>query len=697
MSFEQLTLKDGYSTSLDHVLDEFYKPVISNSILIRRAVGYFRSTVYMLMHREIIDFVKRGGHIELICSIQLSSEDIQTLKATSSEQSIDGCINTFIKEELEQIEKDLKHSLHTKVLAGLIKIKALELHIAIKPDGIFHDKRGLLYDDKGAVISFVGSGNETYSAWGCDGNSENFEVFCSYKTQDKARVERHHQEFMQILSNKFDGVEIYDLSEALKKDLIKVAPTNEEELHHIWRDFQKKHLPRNTVKYKPISEPVMETDDFPSGRVLQRHQQNSLDDWYKAKKRGILQLATGAGKTFIGINAIRNHIRTGRLALLLVPSKILLNDWHDELSSEIPEAKFLLIGDGHNKWKKEEILRRFSGSLKPNSRHIIIGINDSVRTPLFLRRLRHLPDILLVSDEVHTLGSHENRNIFNYHFGYRLGLSATPERYGDETGTQILFDFFCGKVGVPFTLKDAQNAGRLVQYNYYPEFAYLSEEEKEHWQEITKRIRKVYANRGDDDTSFLDNSYLDRLLIQRARIAKTAEMKLHICCEILSKHYQPHTHWLIYCDNQQQIADLQTLIKPLKLPTFVYHSAMDGCRDTTLEYYKQSGGVLIAINCLDEGVDIPQLGFGIIIASSKNPRQFIQRRGRLLRATKTKTLSHIWDILVIPDESYNDIDIKLQDSLTNAELSRALEFGQHSLNQDKVSILRRKIDALNIC
>lgn len=696
MSFKELTLNDGYSSSLDNILDDFYKPVIANSIYIKRAVGYFRSTVYMLMHQELIEFVKRGGKIQLICSVELSEEDIHTLKF-ATEDSANSCLDGLITKELKQIENDLKHTLHSQVLAGLIKIHALDLRIAVKTNGIFHDKRGLLFDAQGDVISFVGSGNETYSAWGCDGNSENFEVFCSFKKQDKTRVERHNQEFEKILTNQFKGVQIYPLSEALKHDLIKQAPKDKEELGKIWAKYHKRTLSRFILTNTEDLKIEQEIKDFPSGRILQTHQLNALDAWYEANQRGILQLATGAGKTFIGINAIRTHVRSGKLAVVLVPSKILLNDWHKEVASEILQAKFLLVGDGNNKWKKEGVLRRFSGALKPSSRHIIIGINDTIRSDMFLRRLRNCSEILIVSDEVHTLGSHENRNIFNYPFGYRLGLSATPERYTDEEGTQNLFDYFGGKVGTPFTLKDAQKAGRLVQYNYYPEFAYLSEEEKDAWQEMTKKIKKVYAMQKNDEGCFSDEAYLNKLRIQRARIAKTAHMKLRMTYDILSNYYQPNTHWLVYCDNQEQIIKLKEMIEPLQLPIFVYHSAMDGCRNTTLEHYKQVGGVLVAINCLDEGVDIPQLEYGIIIASSQNPRQFIQRRGRLLRSTRTKTLAHIWDILVIPHEGYDDDDIKLQDSLTNSEIARALEFGQNALNQDKLSMLKRKIDTLNIC
>jgi superfamily II DNA or RNA helicase len=695
MAFKELTLKEGYSSSLDHVLDDFYRPVIANSVYIKRAVGYFRSTVYMLMHQEILEFVKRGGKIQLICSVELSKEDIQTLKF-ASEGSVNSCLDGLITKELKQIEDDLKHALHSKVLAGLIKINALDLRIAVKHNGLFHDKRGLLFDAQGDVISFVGSGNETYSAWGCDGNSENFEVFCSFKEKDNTRVERHNLEFEKILSNQFKEVQIYPLSEALKQNLIKQAPKDQEELDKIWTKYQNITLSQSVVTNPEGLKTEQETEDFPSGRIMQSHQLNALDAWYQADQHGILQLATGAGKTFIGINAIRSHIRSGRLALVLVPSKILLHDWHEELSSELPQAKFLLIGDGHNKWKREGVLRRFSGALKTSTRHIIIGINDSIRTNQFLRRLRNISDILLVSDEVHTLGSPENQNIFNFDFGYRLGLSATPERYGDEEGTSRLFAYFSGKVGTPFTLKDAQNAGRLVQYNYYPKYAYLTEDEKDSWQKITKKLKKSYAMRLDDEGALINDDYLNRLRIQRARIAKNAQMKLNIARDILSEYYQPNTHWLVYCDNQHQIAQLKEMIEPLKLPIFVYHSAMEGCRDKTLDHYKQVGGVLIAINCLDEGVDIPQLEYGIIIASSQNPRQFIQRRGRLLRTTKAKTLAHIWDILVIPHVRYDEEDINLQDSLTSAELARALEFGHNALNQDRLSTLKRKINELNI-
>lgn len=695
MSFSELLLQDGYSSALDNVLDEFYKPAINKASVIKRAVGYFRSTVYMLMHEEILEFVKRKGQIQLICSMHLSNEDIQELQDASDSQ-IQDHLGDMLLDEITQIATDLAHSDHTKVLSGLIKIGALDIRIAVKKEGTFHDKRGLLFDAYGQVISFVGSGNETFSAWGGEGNSENFEVFCSWKPDDASRVRRHQLEYDKLIANEFRDVTIYSLSDAFKRKLIKSAPHDEDELFQIWKHYQQSPSQKKSKTPTAPRKYSAETDDFPSGRQLQPHQRTALEAWQANQCRGILELATGAGKTFIGINAIRAHIRQGKLAIVAVPSKILLHDWHEELASEIPEAKFLLLGDGHRKWKKEGVVRRFSGANEHSRRHIIIGINDTVRSEVFLRRLRNLSHIFLVSDEVHTLGSPENQNIFHYDFGHRLGLSATPERYGDEEGTHRLFDYFAGKVGTPFTLEDAQKAGRLVNYNYYPEYVYLSEEEKDHWQEVTLKIRKAFAMQSNKETEHVSDNYLKKLMIQRARIAKNAVMKLRICFDILRNHYQPNSYWLIYCDNQIQIADLKVLLAPLNLPIFVYHSAMSGCRDSTLEHFKRTSGVLIAINCLDEGVDIPPLEYGIIIASSQNPRQFIQRRGRLLRATKTKTLAHIWDVLVIPDESYSEEDAQLQDSLTNAELRRALEFGKTALNQERISEHKRKMNTLNI-
>jgi superfamily II DNA or RNA helicase len=291
-----------------------------------------------------------------------------------------------------------------------------------------------------------------------------------------------------------------------------------------------------------------------------------------------------------------------------------------------------------------------------------------------------------VADEVHQLGSPENTKLLAVDAGRRLGLSATPERYGDPEGTRRLFTYFGGVIPPVISLMDAVRAGRLVPYEYYPSAVNLTAEEADEWKRVSHDISLEIARQKKDASGkkpLTDRAKL--LLIQRSRIAKKADQKTRLADAIIKREYHDDQHWLVYCEDSDQLRDVLARLRASGFDPIEYHSGMPGDREATMAWFRTFGGILVSIKCLDEGVDIPAVSHALILASSQNPRQFIQRRGRVLRSAPGKTLAVIFDAIVVPVHLEDEPE---QTALLESELARSLEFAANALNKGAAAELR---------
>ena len=294
--------------------------------------------------------------------------------------------------------------------------------------------------------------------------------------------------------------------------------------------------------------------------------------------------------------------------------------------------------------------------------------------------------IFIVADEVHRIGSLENRKLLTLETGARLGLSATPRRAGDEEGTKLIFDYFHGVIPPPFTLKDAIPSA-LTPYFYYVHSIRLTDSEQELWGEITHKISKLFAQKVSSETFDVSlNNRLQMHLIERARIIKSAENKINKSVDIMLKNYVSGQSWILYCDSLIQLQQVVSILREYGLPAFEYHSSMTGDRDQTIRIFESNGGIMVSIRCLDEGVDIPTVTHALILASSKNPREFIQRRGRVLRKSPNKHVAYIHDVLVLPNKPD---ETKAGNSIVESEIARAIEFGKWGENPASITDLER--------
>ena len=248
------------------------------------------------------------------------------------------------------------------------------------------------------------------------------------------------------------------------------------------------------------------------------------------------------------------------------------------------------------------------------------------------------------------------------------------------------FEYFGGVIPPPITLADAIKAGRLVPYEYFPNTLNLTAEEADEWRDYTDRIRREVVRQKPDKAGVRPLSDKAKiLLIQRSRIAKKAATKVRLACDVLKARFEKGQSWLVYCEDADQLAQVLAMLRQEGMDPVEYHSKMEGDRAATMSWFRSFGGILVSIRCLDEGVDIPDVSHALILASSQNPRQFIQRRGRVLRRAADKQVAILFDAIVVPVSVDDEPE---QVGLLTSELVRAMEFADHAINKGAGAELR---------
>ncbi len=681
-SFTELRLKQAYHKPEDNIARAFYLPCLAAARTYDRAVGYFSSAIYALAWPSLREFVENGGRIRIICSPILSSDDATAMSEgyAARESAVHG---ELLRDEFRRLLATPGTLKPAKVLASLVALGVVDFRIAWVGDvaggqskRLFHDKVGIFHDSEGNAVAFKGSMNETWPGLALDGNLESVDVFLSWAgDRERARVTDEQEYFRRLWENRFPGVVTVPLPEVAREALLTASDPEH------WREL----VDEICVEIQAAASWSPE----PHGRVPRPHQVAALDAWRARGRRGIFEHATGSGKTFTALCAIKDALSRNEVVLVLVPSDLLLQQWASDLRSIFDGLglRLLVCGGGHANWREEGRLRAWtrSGTGAPR---VVLSTLQSASSLEFVQACRGGPHLFLVADEVHRLGAAQARRVLDLESGARLGLSATPTRAGDPSGTAAILAYFEGIVPPPFTLSDAIKAGTLTPYAYHVQRVSLEADEQVRWNKLTHEIRKQFAQSQAAKTSSPDTELrLKQLLIRRARIVKSARQKVTAAVAVVAGAYQRGQRWIVYCDDQIQLADVRDALRAGGCTDVLeYHTAMTGDPRRTLDLFETHGGIVVSIRCLDEGVDIPEVSHALILASSKNPREYVQRRGRVLRRSSTKSLSHIYDVLVTP---LFDPDEPPALAILEGELSRAIEFGSHALNPGCITDLQR--------
>lgn len=701
MSFKDLHIKPCYESGLDDIIEDYYVPVLGSAIRYDRIAGFFSSTSLAVAARGIADFIVNGGRMRLITSPRLNGEDIEIVKKIVADDT--SLMPSDFGLDLDNLENEFERN-HIKALGWMLASGLLEMKLAIvfnddgsicdnetiSEKGLFHQKVGILKDTEGNEMSFSGSINETASAW--VNNDEEFKVFKEW-TDAREYFERDRKRFNEIWNGERKNVKVYNLPSAIKSNIV-----------HYSLDFDKESISLN--KYRTIR---LRNFNFKSDKKLFFYQADALNKWKANNYKLLFEMATGTGKTRTAIAGIKylNQIKKRLITIITTPQNTLSKQWKNEVDAQKLTFDESVIVDGSvSQWDRllvKLLLKNGAGMAD----HICLYTTHNTAssdkfTNAIQQNIQIGTDILFVGDETHWLGAHKFQHALLPCYKYRIGLSATPSRWFDDVGTAKLVAFY-GNANFEFTIKDALTeynpmTGKhfLVNYHYNISKVSLDEDETEQYKDISAKISKLWnLKENNSDTALI----LERLIEKRANIIRNASAKYNQLKVILDElQSKGRIENLIIFVSPQQIIEVLNILASREI---IFHKLTEkegtkaekrfgnkSEREHIISKFKSKDyQAIVAIKCMDEGIDIPTADVGILMASSTNPREYVQRIGRIIRQSPNKHSAELYDICVDTLHSVGDDYAELERKIRAKEQIRLKEIAANAINS---------IDALKI-
>jgi len=628
-----------------------------------RAAGYFTSQSLALVAAGLPTFIAHEGTFRLIASPYLSTDDVIALRRGVVAQN--DIVERALLDAFEDSDKDeiVRHRLG--FLAWLVASGRMEIRIALPvgDDGLYHEKYGIFVDEFGQSVAFTGSPNETRG--GLESNFESIDVFASWSPEG-FRVDLKRTAFETAWANEMPGLTTVPLPEAVKQRLLRMRPP--------------------TAPDRDPLEPPAELDRRVAGITLpdpRPYQEEAVLSWVKAGYRGIFEMATGTGKTITALLGATQYIGQAEQAAVVVaaPYKHLVDQWDGEMRAF--DLKPILCYENSREWSRR--LRQATSDLRIGIRSVLtcVATHDALRSAEFQSWFASLHGVktLLIGDEVHNLGSARAMDALELmDFDARLGLSATPRRWSDDE-TQAVFDYF-GDVVYDFPLDRAIREGYLVPYTYHPHLVELDDEEMTEYVDISRQLARFGFGPSSSRDIGLEE-FRGHLLRRRAGVLNNAIGKMGMLAELLAPIKRPR-YTLVYTTPERldEAVGIAAAGGRRMVHRFTYRETTKERKRLLSLFAKGEIGMLVAIRCLDEGVDIPKTETAHILASSGNSREFIQRRGRILRRAEGKDRAVIHDFLAVPSSAFGDEGTwKFERQIVRRELARFREFASMASNQ----------------
>lgn len=720
MSLRDVDIRSKYRSDKDSILKDFYIPCLSKSCLYRRAVGYFRASSLVDAARGISALVeKNDGRIQLVASPALDEKDHEAIRMgldlkNLKDKTIKNACNSFDRLE-DKLQINWLDSLALLVESGRLEIK---IAYPIDPisgqlrDGIYHEKIGILTDKDDHNVAFMGTANETRSGYSC-----NFETILTFRDwldesqSNKDICKGYVEDFENLWNNNTPKLQVEDFSD-VADEIFKKYRVSDGATDAVKREVKLEEEAGLFPENDKIALPDWLAPPLGSG--LRDYQKQAIANWKKNAKTnergGIIKLATGTGKTITALSLVKDLAERGLNSVVIaVPYRNLVDQWAEQ-AREFNVRNILKAYEGRGNWIEQMNLWCQIERAEEEQLRVIITTFATLQTPAFQNLIQtqwsnYNSASLLIADEMHHLGAASAmEKMPTDAFDLKLGLSATPERYLDDDGTADLVNYF-GKIVEPkITVADAiaMDPPCLCEYEYHTHIVELTFEEEERFRDLTKRIAMHHGSS--------QHAQLKAAIGERSRLIATAHNKLDCLMDII-KEIGEISHTLIYSgagtiedplDDEMDFSDdyyikqIDGVVKilgeynnnALRVDKYVAETpAVDRARLLS-ELNNGRLNALVAINCLDEGIDVKSIQTAIIMASSSNPRQFIQRRGRILRLHENKEVAKIYDMIVIPQT--DDGLEKAEINLIRKELKRYFEFAIDAKNaEDAISKLNR--------
>lgn len=701
-------VKTEYRSLIDNVVQDFYIPLLHDAISYKRAVGFFSSTSLIEISKGIAEMAKNGGKIQIVASPYLSEEDIDAIKKGYADR--DEIIEKALLNQLSDNHTDYYSMERLNLLASLIANGILDIRIAYTEGkngiGMYHEKMGLIEDTNGNKVAFSGSMNESATAMSI--NYETIDVFRSWISKtEKERVTLKENAFYSIWNDCEPNIHVMEFPK-ISQVLIDKYKKKEPNFDIDHDQFDNKKRPSKSDSSDMTSVNYVGAR-IPRSISLHDYQKDAITTWVGENYRGIFDMATGTGKTFTGLGAIAklSEDLNDELAVIIVcPYQHLVEQWVEDIVNFNIDPIVGYSSSTQKDWKKRLSKAVRDQKLRRDKRFFCFICTNATFTNAYVQEqiTKIRSAVLLIVDEAHNFGA---RSLFQYlddRFTYRLALSATLERHRDEEGTTALYNFF-GKKCIEYSLKRAIDEGKLTPYKYHPILVHLNAEELQAYEQLSMELSK-HVKKGRNGKLKLD-SYGEILAIKRSRIVAAASGKLDMLRETILPYKDDH-FLLVYCGATNVInpgSDISGTdeedIKQIEAVTGILGNelGMKVSRFTSeeniveraaiKEHFKNGDDLqaIVAIKCLDEGVNIPGIKTAFILASTTNPKEYIQRRGRVLRKSPEtrKEYAEIYDFVTLPrplDEvsGLTQEQIKRDLSLVKNEMIRVKEFGELSMN-----------------
>ena len=662
----RLSFKPIYRTHKDSIDKDFYVPCFTESIKLYRAVGFFSLHSLTLSIDGLIRFVEKSGNIYLICNPDLSQFDVEL---------IDACINIDENTVVESLLRSLlgsrvseKEISELDVVCNMIAEGKLSIKVAYQPLGIFHEKFGIFVDECDNKIYFNGSLNETTSAFLF--NQESITVNCSWRNEEVGHfINDELCYFKNLWEGKEESVVVIDFPEAVKNQLLtcyKRSKSLEDAIDAYIKN-------KNGVKKKEL---------YP-------YQEKAINQFCKNGYQHFYEMATGTGKTFTSVKTIKRLKKEKKdkmFVVVCVPQIDLQTQWEAALRDEGYEKIYLFGGNGSS---FEKTLAEATIDYYTDDDDVIcVAVYDTFFSKMCSEISKIMP-IFIIVDEAHNLTKGNLSSLVKLNPQYKLGLSATIQRFS-ESESEAIVRFFTTGDTFYYGIEDAIDNDFLSKYEYYPIFVRLTEEETEKFQFKSKLLAQELNKKEPDP------EVIDKLRRERSLILKQASGKIEKLKELAEEGYN-FVNSVVYCgqgkdDEGEFIIDSVT--RALYDKGFVVSQFTSRTLNRKRVLYEFEQGyfdTLVAIKCFDEGVDVPKLDKIYIMASDSALRQTVQRRGRVLRKCKEsgKTIAYIYDMVVLPAYEAGTYGCE---GLLKIELARAKEYNRLALNKDANEITFSEIE-----
>ncbi len=717
----------------------FFSEALCNATTFDIKLGFFSSSAINVLADGFAAFLYNGGRMRMIINDVLSEEDRTAIVVGESDINTP----YFDLNAIGHISYTLsKHDEHFfECLSWLIRNERIEIKI-ITPkigNGIAHSKCGVFSDGINKV-AFDGSCN--FSKMALIENIESINAFCDWDGErDKERINDIVRDFNRTFSGEDDTVKYLKADQIITyitktykyKDIQELLEDERRILHRRAENSTSDSIRRVLERAKAKVTAIMDTINIRKAKVKNEqlttltpkfpfteprsYQKEAFNKW-KVSQKGLFAMATGTGKTLTSLNCLLEIYNKFKYyqALILVPTITLVEQWEDECK-RFNFSHIIKVSSKNNGWRSEiddiklkESLAQ-SDDLPPS--FIIIATYASFSRESSFKQLMSLSkktqrQMLLIADEAHNIGApNVISKLDRMKILRRIGLSATPERQFDDKGNNAIMQFFgCdGKYTFEYSMKDAIDNGFLCRYKYFPHVVRLNEDEMAEYKKISLQLAKFYNV--DEDTFSGADDILMRLLLKRKRIIHKAQNKEEVFRQIIKQRFEECgnlKYTLVYVpegvqldstvqyattDNPVDDADVDKLIDKYTQiiqeisPTTTVRKFVSGIQDRDEVLRKFSTGeteVLTSMKCLDEGVDVPRSELAIFCASTGNPRQFIQRRGRILRKHPDKHIAIIHDLVVAPEFDSAEENYNMERNLLKGELQRVKDFAGLSEN-----------------